>query len=179
MQSVANLASRQAEIQVITDRNLSYAGGRQIRQDHQIILADGRRFLMEIEQQAAPKLLPRIIESLSHKQAFFKSPESAGFQKTIRMLVNLSPGRDFHKTIKVWKEAIRQVVQTSGEELGFSLVVLPFTVFLSSPEWEHELSNRWQRVDPEDRHDNSPAMEQKSRMPSARRPTRSFWPSQA
>jgi len=90
------------------------------------------------------------------------------------MLVNLNPGRDFQKTIKVWKEAIRQVMQTSGEELGFSLVVLPFTVFLSSPEWDHGLSNRWQKIDPEGHHDNSPAMEQKSRMPSAKRPSRSL-----
>lgn len=53
-------------------------------------------------------------------------------------------------------------------------MVLPFTVFLSSPEWEHAPSNRWQQIDPEDHHDNSPAMEQKSRMPSAKRPTRSL-----
>jgi hypothetical protein len=174
MQSLAQLAGRQPGIQVVTDRNLAYAGSRQLRPDHQIILADGSRFLMEIEQQAAPKLLPRIIESLSHKQAFFTSSESAGFQNTIRMLVNLNPGRDFQKTIKVWKEAIRQVMQTSGEKLNFSLVVLPFTVFLSSPEWEQGLSNRWQKLDPEDHHDNSPAAEQKSRMPSAKRPSRSL-----
>jgi hypothetical protein len=172
MQALAHLAGRQSGIDVITDRNLSYGGSRQIRPDHQIILADGSRFLMEIEQQATPKLLPRIIESLSHKQAFFKSPESTNVQNTIRMLVNLNPGRDFHKTMNVWEEAIRQVVQTSGEKLGFSLALLPFTVFLSSPEWATELSDRWQKINPEERHDASPALEQKSRMRSARRPTR-------
>lgn len=174
MLSIAHMAARQSDLQVITDKSLPYGDGRQIRPDHQIVPANGRRFLIEIEQQASPKLLPRIMESLANKQAFFKSPESAGIQPVIRMLLNLKPGRDFHKTIKVWKEAMRQVGQTSGQELGFSIMVLPFSVFLSAPEWEEELSNRWQEIDPHDGYDHSSAAEQTSQMPSARRPRRSL-----
>src|SRR5690606_33831267 len=148
MLSIAHMAARQSDLQVITDKSLPCGDGRQIRPDHQIVPANGSRFLIEIEQQASPKLLPRIMESLANKQAFFKSPESAGIQPVIRMLLNLKPGRDFHKTIKVWKEAMRQVGQTSGQELGFSIMVLPFSVFLSAPEWEQEMSNRWQEIDP-------------------------------
>lgn len=174
MVTIAHMAERQPDLQIITDKNLPYGDGRQIRPDHQIIPTNGSRFLIEIEQQANPKLLPRIMESLANKQAFFNSPQSAGIQPVVRMLLNLKPGKDLHKTIKVWKEAMRQVIQTSGQALGFSIMVLPFSVFLSAPEWNEEMSNRWQGIDPHDGFDNSSAAEQKSQMPSARRPRRSL-----
>jgi len=170
----ARTVERQPDIQIITDKNLPYGDGRQLRPDHQIILPNGSKFLIEIEQQATPRLLPRIMKSLSNKQAFFKSQESAQYQNVIRMLVNLKPGRELHKTVKVWKEAMRQVINTSGQELGFSIMVLPFQFFISSPEWTEVFSERWKRIDPGENLDDSPALEQKNNMPSAKRPSRSL-----
>lgn len=174
MASIAHLAERQSDLQVITDKNIPHGNGKLIRPDHQVILSQGRSYLIEIEQQANPKLLPRIMESLSNKQAFFKSKESVGVQNVIRMLLNVKPGKDFHKTVKVWKEAMRLVMQTNGQELGFSIIVLPFHVFLSSPEWDEQLSERWQRIDPNNSTNDSSAIEQKSLMPSAKRSNRSL-----
>jgi hypothetical protein len=78
------------------------------------------------------------------------------------MLLNLKPGGDLQKTIKVWKEAMRQVIQANGQKLGFSIMVQPLTVFLPAPEWDEEPSKRWQRIDPEDRINDSSATEQTS-----------------
>jgi hypothetical protein len=107
------------------------------------------------------------MESISNKQAFFRSAESTGYQKTVRMLVNLPP-KDLSKFMKFWRTAMQQVVDKNGEKLGFRFAVMPLESFLGSPEWGEDLSRRWQTIDLEDNVELS-VTEQKNLMPAARR----------
>jgi len=171
MVSVHILAERSG-VQISTDQTLSYGEGNVLRPDHRIALAESRSVLIEVEQAASSALVARIKESLAHHQAFSASEESAMFEKEVRMLVNVKPGRDFDRTISIWQTAMLQLQNDTGERLNFRLIALPLQLFLSSPEWDAEVSERWRELDAEQAN-KSPVLAEMDEMPSAVRGKRS------
>ncbi len=165
MVSVHILAERSG-IQISTDRTISYGDAKILRPDHQITLASGKSFLIEVEQEAKSALLERIKESVAHHHQFFASSASAMCLKEVRMLINVKPGREFDRTVLIWQTAMLQVQNEMGEELNFRLLALPLKHFLDSSEWEAELSDRWTELEAE-RGSTSPAMAKVSEMISA------------
>ena len=140
-------AMREKDLTIVTDQNLYFAGGeRHFRPDHQVSLPNGERCIIEIEQEVKLKLLPRIMESLANRQAFFNSKEGQAYSKTIRMILNIKDGRPFSNTIKVWSEAMRQQEIKSGQELGFTICAIPIQKFLEAPEWGSALSRNWKPI---------------------------------
>jgi hypothetical protein len=137
-------AAQQAGCLVQTDQNLSYGNGQVLRPDHQVVLPDGDQALYEVEQEARRKLIPRILESLKNKQAFFQTEQSKVFLPEVRMVINLEYGQKWNRTLSVWREACNLVIQQNKAPLGFRLLAIPIQEFLRSPEWEVELSARWQ-----------------------------------
>ena len=136
-------SAQQAGCLVQTDQNLSYGNGQVLRPDHQVVLPDGEQVLYEVEQEARSKLIPRILESLKNKQAFFQTEESQVFLPEVRMLINLEYGKKWNQTLNVWREASNLVVQQNKAPLGFRLLAIPILEFLRSPEWGVETSTRW------------------------------------
>ena len=113
-------------------------------------------------------LVERIKTSLLHHQAFFASEESRDYLKQVRMLLNVKPGREFHRTLTVWQAAMVQVENELGTKLDFKIFALPLQSFLDLPEWEAVLSGRWVEADSAKMAD-SPVAEQTAEMPSALR----------
>ncbi len=140
-----HLAAVQAGLGIHTEQYQRYGDEKHIRPDHSLLLPDGSQLLLEVEQIATRKLIPRILESLTNKQAFFQSEESKVFRREVRMLVNVSRGRDWSRTIQVWKEACNLVVQKSNRPLDFRLLAMPLDEFLLAPEWG-ESSRRWEEL---------------------------------
>ena len=140
-------AAQQAGCLVQTDQNLSYGNnGQVLRPDHQLALPDGDQALYEIEQDADRKLVSRILESLKNKQAFFQTEESKAFLPEVRMVLNLEYGQRWNRTLNVWREACKLVAEQTKLPLGFKLLAIPILEFLRTPEWDVELSPRWQDV---------------------------------
>ena len=140
-------AAQQAGCLVKTDQNLSYGNsGQVLRPDHQLALPDGDQALYEIEQDADRKLIPRIFESLKNKQAFFQTEQSKAFLPEVRMVLNLEYGQRWNRTLNIWREACKLVVEQTKLPLGFKLLAIPILEFLRTPEWDVELSPRWQDV---------------------------------
>ena len=167
MVSIHILANR-LKIAITTDQTISYGDGKVLRPDHQVQLPDGTDFLIELEQTATMALVERIKTSLLHHQAFFASEESRDYLKQVRMLLNVKPGREFHRTLTVWQAAMVQVENELGKKLDFKIFALPMHSFLDSPEWEAVLSGRWVEADSA-KMANSPVAEQTAEMPSALR----------
>ena len=165
MVSVHILAERSG-VQISTDRILPYAEGNFLRPDHQITLANGKSFLVEVEQEANSALIERIKESIAHHHQFFTSPASAMYLREVRMLVNVKPGRDFDRTIMFWQTAMLQFENDQHEEINFRIVALPLKTFLDSSEWDEELSDRWTELEAE-QGSKSPAMAKVAEMISA------------
>ena len=148
MLSIHLEALKEKSIGIVTDRRLLYGVDKYIRPDHMVTLSDGTKYLIEIEQAANTKLLPRIIESLSNRIDFFQSSEAENFSRTVLMIINLKPGSEFQRTLRVWREAMKQVIKQRNEEkLNFSLKALPLSLFLSSPEWTCDPTERWITVE--------------------------------
>ncbi len=124
MVSVHILAERSG-VQVSTDRILPYAEGNFLRPDHQITLANGKSFLIEVEQEANSALIEQIKESIAHHHQFFTSPASAMYLREVRMLVNVKPGRDFDRTIMFWQTAMLQFENDQHEEINFRIGHFP------------------------------------------------------
>jgi len=108
------------------------------------VLPDGEQALYEVEQEARNKLIPRILESLKNKQAFFQSEESQAFLPEVRMVINLEYGKKWNQTLNTWREACNLVVQQNKAPLGFKLLAIPILEFMRDPEWSVETSARWQ-----------------------------------
>jgi hypothetical protein len=130
----------------MTDGNLSYGGGCILRPDHRFHLPDGKQVIMEVEQAASPALLPRILESLTHRQAFFKSESGKAFLPQIRMVLNVKPGASLRRTMAIWETGLREIFKKTGEEPAFRLFAIPLETFLESPEWNEILSGRWEEI---------------------------------
>ncbi|MBU1661277.1 MAG: hypothetical protein KKD28_07375 [Chloroflexi bacterium] len=139
-----HFAAQQYGQDIITDKTISYRDGQILRPDHRVTLADGHQILIEVEQAAKRILIPRIQKSLSNKQAFFHSPEGQDFLPEIRMLINLPRGRDWQRTLNVWREVCNLIVQHNGATLAFRLLALPLNEFIDTAEWEADVSKRWE-----------------------------------
>ncbi len=141
-----HLLATQTGLTTYTDKYLYFGEGKHLRPDHLIILPDSRQYLLEAEQAAVRKLIPRILESLGNKQVFFQSEESRGFLSEVRMVVNVARGREWNRTIKVWREACNLIIQQSNRPLAFRLLAMPLDEFLNAPEWGAETSSRWEEI---------------------------------
>jgi hypothetical protein len=139
-----HLAAWQAGLTIFTDSIISFGEQKSIRPDHRILLPDGRSVFYEIEQDAKHSLIPRMLESLTNKQAFFKSSESYEFLPEVRMVVNLPRGTKWTRTLNVWRECCKLLVDQGCEELAFRLLVVPMDEFLQAPYWGYEVSDHWQ-----------------------------------
>jgi len=84
-----HLAAWQAGLTVFTDSIISFGEQKSIRPDHRISLPDGRFVIYENRTRCKAFSYPRMLESLTNKQAFFNSSESQEFLPEVRMVVNL------------------------------------------------------------------------------------------
>jgi hypothetical protein len=139
-----HLAAWQAGLTVFTDSIIPFGEQKSIRPDHRILLSDGRSVIYEIEQESKHALIPRMLESLTNKQAFFQSSESHEFLPEVRMVVNLPRGTKWSRTLNVWRECCKLLVDQGREELAFLLLVVPMDEFLQATDWGYEVSDRWQ-----------------------------------
>ena len=139
-----HLAATQAEQSIQTDKVIPFANG-SLRPDHLVEAALGEKMLFEIEQDAGPRLLRRLVRSLRNKIAFFETPQSAGILPSIRMLVALPKGTEYERTLGTWHQALDILVdERGGTSLPFQLFALPLNSFLDRPDWDEELASaRW------------------------------------
>jgi hypothetical protein len=138
-----HLSAAKQNLEVLTDRVVPFRDTETLRPDHQIRLSDGTTGIIEVEQVATQGIVPRISNSLNQKYKFFSAPESAGYRKEIRMVLNVPPGHKFIKTCNVWRSVIENLREELGEPLNFTLKAIPLVDFLLEPEWEVETSARW------------------------------------
>ena len=140
-----HLAVTLAGLAVQTDRVLHYEGDRTIRPDCLVTLPDGSRAIFEVEQMASPDLLRRIKASLQNKADFFASEEGRRVLPAIRMLIHLPRGKEWDKTLKVWRQAIGLTAASQKRQpLPFRLLALPLGEFLQLPDWKANLDEqRW------------------------------------
>jgi hypothetical protein len=131
------------DLEVYTDRVIPFRDILTIRPDHQVVLKDGTKLIVEVEQIARQELVQRISGSLRHKQTFFGSPESTGYHTDVRMVLNVPPGYAFARTCNLWRNVIESVRDELGTPLGFRLLAISLVDFLLDPEWECETSQRW------------------------------------
>jgi hypothetical protein len=149
MLTVDRAASREKDIEIVTDRILEFDGGR-LRPDHQVLHSDGGRYIYEVEQTAYKEIIPRIRRSLENRHAFFRSPQGREYSNQIRVIFNLKDGNIYRKTLRVWKEAMRGVQKDMGTTLSFSLWAIPIKRFLTDPQWGGEPYKEWTRINPGD-----------------------------
>jgi len=143
------LAAQRAKLKVKTERVLSFGTNRSIRPDNLITLADGTLAIFESEQQADPSLLRRVSESLQNKLAFFKSEEGQSVSPIVRMIINVAPGTEFFKTLKVWRRVYGMLLHAG--EVPFRLIAMPLAEFREVPDWSSDVSDkRWIEVRPLD-----------------------------
>jgi hypothetical protein len=138
-----HLSARKHNLEVHTDRVISYRDVLTLRPDHQVILKDGTKLILEVEQLARRELVQRISGSLRHKQTFFESPESIGYHTDIRMILNVSPGHMFARTCNLWRSVIDSMREELDKRLNFRLLAISLVDFLLDPEWETDASQRW------------------------------------
>jgi hypothetical protein len=139
-----HLAARDKQLQVSTDRQVTYGDGNFIRPDNLVTLEGDTKAIFESEQDARSDYFNRILRSLAHKLAFFESDVSVSFSPVIRMLVDLPRGKTWQQTIKTWRQAMEITTETYGDELPFRLLAMPLGEFLHNPDWEVEPDeNRW------------------------------------
>ncbi len=138
-----HLAARRSGLVIETDVNVPYDDEKVFRPDHRIQLADGRFLVMEVEQKASFKLLPRIKESLANRQAFFASEYSRGYLREVRIVFNVRPGKDMRRSLNVWEAAIKDLRDKTGEGLSYRMMVTPLETFLSAPEWGEKTTERF------------------------------------
>lgn len=142
-----HLAARRSGLPIETDINVAYGEGRVFRPDHRIQIGDGRFLVMEVEQAANFKLLPRIKESIANRQAFFSSEYSQGYLPEVRMIFNVRPGNDMRRTLAVWEAAVKDLRDKTGEGLSYRIMVTPLETFLSAPEWDEKTSERFKNLE--------------------------------
>ncbi|MCX6082066.1 MAG: hypothetical protein NTW32_21270 [Chloroflexi bacterium] len=136
-----HLAASRASLGIITDRIVNYGEQGILRPDHQLTGAKTR--ILEVEQAAGSDTLRRLVTSLEHKQAFFTSAESTGFEHSVLMLIQLPRGPVWERTTKAWGQAIELCVEKLGKPLNFQIHALPLQDFLRQPDWNGSQREDW------------------------------------
>ena len=141
------LAAQSAGIPVQTERELCYGDGHALRPDNLVTLPGGVRALFETEQASDLTLLRRIADGVRRKVAFFQSKAGRRVSPTVRVLVNLPPGREWNRTVQVWERATAIVATESGGRLPFKIVAMPLREFIETPDWaEPPDRDRWESL---------------------------------
>ncbi len=136
------LQAQRAGLPVKTDAVLFYGDEARLRPDNLVTLPDGTQAIFELEQLLTAQHLARALESLEHKAAFFEDePEiSTG----VRVLFNLPRGRDYERTLQVWRKAASLLARRQPEGLPFHLYAMPLEEFKARPDWnEPPDEGRW------------------------------------
>jgi hypothetical protein len=156
----------QKDASVIVDQIARFGDDRHIRPDIVVVPEIGKRRIYEFEQEASSKLVPRIMESIANKEAFFQCSDTSEYSSDVRMVVNVKDGRHFYHTTKVWEEVMRQYIQEHGL-LHFDLYAIPFKKFLQSPGMEDTPHQDWKKLNPsENAEDDSPENDEVLGMPA-------------
>lgn len=138
-----HIAAAQARQKITTDQVIRFENG-VLRPDHLVESETGEKILFEIEQDAGPRLLRRIVRSLRNKLAFFQSPEGKRVSPVIRMLVAVPEGTAYEKTLGIWHQALDILLgERKGAGLPFQLLALPLNSFLDRPDWDDVDPKRW------------------------------------
>ncbi len=139
-------AIEKAGLKGITDRVITY-GNNKLRPDHLVELPDGSQIFLEVEQDATPSLLRRLIRSLRNKVKFFSSKTSGDYSPIIRMLVALPEGTAYQRTLGVWQQALDVLLAEGKDPLPFQLFALPLSHFLDAPDWDEPPDEkRWTQL---------------------------------
>lgn len=158
---------------LIVDQALPYGVNRYIRPDILVLSPEGEGSILEIEQLANLKLLPRMIESLANRNDFYKADRPEKYFSFVLMIINVKDGKPFHDTIKVWTEAIRQYTKTNGP-LHYRIAAIPLQKFIQKPEWHGVINKDWKILDsPDEQDEQSPEENTIKEMSAAIRPARS------
>lgn len=154
------LLAQRAQLPVLTEKRLpSGEADPYLRPDNLVTLPDGSVALFEIEQFLTPQHIARATQSLQNKQRFFKSLAGKEVSPTVRVLFNLSKGKDYERTLKVWEQAVRAVAQRCGGTLAFRLLAMPLVDFQTAPDWgEPPQSHRWRDLTAGQTNDGRPAI---------------------
>ncbi len=138
------LAALQHSLQVATEKVLTYGEGKIIRPDNLVTLSDGTKALFETEQAADASLLPRILDTLRGRLAFFRSEEAAGVSPVVRVLFAVARGREWQDTVAVWERAMERLAEEEGAALPFQVAAMRLADFLAEPDWaEPPAPHRW------------------------------------
>ena len=141
------LAARAAGLPVQTERELCYGDSHALRPDNLVTLPGGVRALFETEQAANLTLLRRIADGIRRKMAFFQSKAGRRVSPTVRVLVNLPPGREWNRTVQVWERATAIVATESGGRLPFKIVAMSLREFIKTPDWDEPPDrDRWESL---------------------------------
>jgi hypothetical protein len=145
-----HLAARKSGVEIDTDRVLTF-NTREIRPDHLVTLASGRKIIFEVEQSANIETLRRVTESLRHKQSFFETKAHAEVLPEVRMVLHMSRSSEqWDKTLTVWEKALEVVRQeTAGGRLAFRLFAITRREFLDAPNWDEQRSLAWREFLPQ------------------------------
>lgn len=139
-----HLAAKNSGLPVITDLVL-----KTLRPDHQITLPDGDLALFEIEQDASPETLRRVLRSLRNKADFFASSQKTSLSRQVRMLIALPAGSAYERTLHIWHQAVDILCTEWDGELPFELLALPLAAFLDQPDWDEPPdAQRWTPITP-------------------------------
>lgn len=139
------LDARQAGLNATCDKPIPFGENRNIRPDVLIQLPNGNKFIYEIEQTATPRIIHRIIESIENKIAFFKASRPGMVSTDIRMIINVSPGADYEKTVKIWRQACTIVAQK--ETLPFKVFVTSLLHFSQHPNFDEKIDfHHWEEI---------------------------------
>jgi hypothetical protein len=156
----------QKDASVIVDQVVRFGEDRHFRPDIVLVPTTGKRRIYEFEQEASSKLAPRILESITNKEAFFQCSDISEYSYDVRMVVNVKDGRHFYHTTKVWVEVMRQHIQEHGP-LHFDLFAIPLKKFLHSPGMEDVLPQDWKKLNPSEyAEDQSSEKEEVLNMPA-------------
>jgi hypothetical protein len=156
----------QKDASAIVDQIVCFGDDRHIRPDIVVVPAAGKRRIYEFEQEASSKLAPRILESITNKEAFFQCIDATEYSSDVCMVVNVKDGRHFYHTTKIWVEVMRQYTQEHGP-LHFDLYAIPFKKFLQSPGMEDIPSQDWKKLNASEYfEDQTSEKEEALRMPA-------------
>ncbi len=129
------LLARRAELPIRVETTLPYGDNRVLRPDVQVTVAEQATALFEAEQQADLSLLPRIVESLRHKVAYYGSKADGTISHCVRVIFALQRDATWDKTVAVWQKASAIVATESGGRLPFEILGLPLSEFVTQPDW--------------------------------------------